>query len=410
MPWRFPLVCVLLLALAGCAGPLPRAIARGDTAAVLAQLDKGADVNAKFGTAKLTPLKLAADCGRLGVAKALVDRGADVNAKTGGTSALAIAAIKGRTEFVTFLLGKGAQVTQRDILWAEKGGNPEIADLLRRSAAESAAKAAAAAKPAVPPAGPASGVDTPSYQTGERPDDFAVVIGIEKYPDLPEARFAERDAQAVMAHLRALGVPERNIVHLSGAQAGRARIEKYLERWLPNNAGENSRIFFYFAGNGGWDAKTGQAFLMPWEADAELPGSTGYPVQRLFEKLTALKAKEAVAILDAGFAGSGARSVSPQAAAGPAATVGDSGDVIAFLAAQGREEPLVLEDQEHGALTYCLLEGLNGAAANKFGGVTVQGLYSYLRAKVQEAAARQGRQQTPRLLTGSLGEVDPRLR
>jgi len=52
-----------------------------------------------------------------------------------------------------------------------------------------------------------SDVDAPKYKDAEQPQNFAVIVGVEKYVDLPAAQFAERDAAAVHAHLLALGYP-----------------------------------------------------------------------------------------------------------------------------------------------------------------------------------------------------------
>jgi len=57
-----------------------------------------------------------------------------------------------------------------------------------------------------------SDVDTPGYSLKENPDNYAIVVGVEKYNSLPEAQFAERDADAVRNHLIAMGYPQRNIV------------------------------------------------------------------------------------------------------------------------------------------------------------------------------------------------------
>ncbi|TBR23811.1 hypothetical protein EPO15_05265, partial [bacterium] len=119
----------------------------------------------------------------------------------------------------------------------------------------SSQKLAAFARPRAPAAPPlpvaaswSSAVDRPSYRLPERPDDFAVVVGIEKYLGLPDAQFAERDAAAVREHLRALGYPERNIAYLSGPAASSAGLKKNIETWLPNNVTERSTVFFYYSG------------------------------------------------------------------------------------------------------------------------------------------------------------------
>ena len=54
-----------------------------------------------------------------------------------------------------------------------------------------------------------------------------------------------------------------------------------------------------------------------------------------------------------------------------------------------------LKEQGHGAFTYYFLKGLDGAAADDSGVVTPRALYNYLKPKVQDAASRQNRDQTP---------------
>ena len=43
----------------------------------------------------------------------------------------------------------------------------------------------------------------PNYFREPRTDDYAVIVGIEKYPDLPAATYAERDAAAAKNFIRA---------------------------------------------------------------------------------------------------------------------------------------------------------------------------------------------------------------
>ncbi len=269
------------------------------------------------------------------------------------------------------------------------------------------AAVASAEKPAAKPAAVRSDVDEPRRRFPERPDDFALVVGIEKYSDLPDASFAERDARAVKEHLLALGVPERNVIHLAGDKAGRSALAKYLELWLPRNVTAKGRLFFYFSGHGAPDVKTGQAYLVPWDGDANFLEATGYPVSRLYEKLHALKAREVVVALDACFSGAGGRSVLAKGAR-PLVTKVDAGTVpadLTVLAAASEDEiTSALDEQGHGIFTYYLLKGLGGAAADGSGVVTAKGLFDYLRPKVQDAARRQNREQTPVLRGARTGE------
>ena len=248
------------------------------------------------------------------------------------------------------------------------------------------------------PATPVSDVDRPLYKLAERPDDYALVVGIEKYSDISAAQFAERDAEAVKDHLIAAGFPSRNVIQLFGEKAGRSAMEKFLETWLPRNVNANSRVFFYFSGHGAPDPRTGESYLIPWDGDPGFLENTGYPIKRLYEKLSALKAKEVIVAMDACFSGAGGRSVLAKGARPlvmkvDAATVPQN--ITVFAAASGDQITSTLEDQGHGTFTYYFLRGFSGGAKDASGRVTTKALYDYLKPKVQDAARRQNRDQEP---------------
>jgi len=72
-----------------------------------------------------------------------------------------------------------------------------------------------------------SDIDAPSRRGAERPDDFALVIGIEEYQSVPKADYGACDAKTVRRHLEALGFPSRNIISLVGAEAtGSGRLDE----------------------------------------------------------------------------------------------------------------------------------------------------------------------------------------
>ena len=254
----------------------------------------------------------------------------------------------------------------------------------------------------VPASGTAfvSDIEIPSYRLSERAQDFGVVIGIEKYQDLPEARFAERDAQAVKSHILALGVPERNIVYLAGQRALRSSLEKYVEQWLPNLVGQDSQVYFYFSGHGAPDAKTGDSYLVTWDGDPNFLGTTAYSVKRLFDRLAQLKARRVLVAMDACFSGAGGRSVLPSGAR-PLITriegLKPSGIVSVLAAAAPNEITGTVDSAGHGAFTYYLLRGLNGAAAEKSGRVTLRAVFDYLKPLVQDEARRVNRDQSPQI-------------
>lgn len=236
----------------------------------------------------------------------------------------------------------------------------------------------------------------------ENPKDFVLAIGIGQYSnDIPVAQFAERDAQAAKNHFLALGVPERNIKYLIGNRATKANLEAYIEDWLPRNVKEDGRVFFYFSGHGAPDPTAGQAYLLPWDGNPSFLKRTAYPLKRLYAQLNSLKAKQVIVALDSCFSGSGGRSVLAQGAR-PLVTqvdtmVSPGGKLTVFAASAPNEITATLPEQGHGIFTYYFLKGLGGEAKDPSGIVTLKGLYDYLKPKVQDAASRQNRDQTPSL-------------
>jgi hypothetical protein len=244
-----------------------------------------------------------------------------------------------------------------------------------------------------------SDIDTPAYKLREIPDNYALVVGIEQYAGLPDAQFAARDADTVRAHLVALGYPDRNVIYLTGQNATRAGIQKYLSEWLPRNVKPSSTVFFYYSGHGAPDTKTGEAYLVPWDGDPQFLATTAYPLKEVYAALEKLPARDVTVVLDSCFSGAGGRSV---LAAGlrPMVITVESGFLpqgrLALLAAASRDEVTGgLDEQGHGIFTYYFLKGLSGAAKNASGAVTLKGLFEYVKPLVQDAARRQNRDQTP---------------
>jgi len=365
-------LCILLLlcaAFSGCKTPLTKAIYARRSADVRILLENGASPNKKDGFG-FTPLYAAAyRVQDPAIARLLLERGADFEDA----------------------LWRCQKIKRHDRMGA---ACERLLLSLRPGQSAAGAPEPVAEKARTPD----SDIDHPAMQLPERPQDYAVVIGIENYSDLPPARFAEHDSQVVMEHLLALGIPSRNVVQLQNGKAAYKSIEKYLEAWLPNNVTDSSRVFFYFSGHGAPDPKTGEAYLIPWDGDPGYLANTGYPVKRLYEKLSALKAKEVLVAMDACFSGAGGRSVLAKGAR-PLVMKLDAAAVpqnlTVFAAASGEQITSTLEDQGHGTFTYYFLKGLSGGAKDASGSITAKSLYDYLRPKVQDAARRQNLDQDP---------------
>jgi len=263
--------------------------------------------------------------------------------------------------------------------------------------------------PSVPASKPAYSLPLapPDYHEAEHADDYAVVVGIEHYQNLPAAEFADRDAESVKNYLLALGYPERNIVLLTDDRATRTGLVKEIESWLPDNVDAKSTVFFYYSGHGAPDVESGAAYLVPWDGDPEYLSDTAYPLSRLYKELSALPAKHVVVALDSCFSGAGGRSVlasgvRPLVTEVDEGFVGDNGKITALSASRANQVSGDLPQAGHGLFTYYFLKGLNGGALDASGHVTLESLYRYVLPRVQDAARRVNRDQAPQLWPADL--------
>lgn len=221
----------------------------------------------------------------------------------------------------------------------------------------------------------------------ERPHAHAIVIGVERYREtLPRADFAAGDAKLAAEYFRrVLGVPEENLALLSDDRATKSDFEKYFERWLPNRVEAGDEVYVYFSGHGAPNPKTGESYLVPFDADPTYIEQTGYPLKRLYEHLAKLPAKRVVLVLDSCFSGAGGRSVIAQGAR-PLVSVVESGvprPLIVITASGGDQISNSYQEKRHGLFTYFFLKGL------KEKGADFRAVYDYLKPQVSRVARRQ---------------------
>ena len=241
-----------------------------------------------------------------------------------------------------------------------------------------------------------------------RPNDIALVIGIEDYRGtIPPSTAARRDAQ-VFADLAEthLGLSRRNIIVLIDQQATRSSLEAYLEDWLVKNARADGRVYVYFAGHGAPDPQTGEGYLVPWDGDPRFIDRQGIKIDTLTAQLQELPAAEVILMMDSCFSGSGGRSVLaegtrplvPVQAFDARRDDSDAGETrfTLFAAAQSDEVTGMTPDGQHGLFSYYLFQGLRGEAdRNGDGRVSNGELADFIAGTVPDEARRDNRSQTP---------------
>ncbi|TAN44288.1 MAG: hypothetical protein EPN22_07320 [Nitrospirae bacterium] len=248
--------------------------------------------------------------------------------------------------------------------------------------------------PAQRPAG--EDVETPiSLKAPERlfgENDMAVVIGIEKYQNIPKSENSYNDAKLVRAYLRGLGFAERNIEYLTDDKATRSALERTLEGWLPNRLKKGGKVFVYYSGHGAPEPASGNAYIVPYDGDPEYLPATGYPLKRLYESLARLNAAETFVVVDSCFSGAGGRSVLAKGAR-PLVMTAEQFAVpqgMAVLSStQGSQISTSSPEKGYGVFTYYFLKALKNGKKN------LAEIYDYIKPMIEDEAKTLNVRQSP---------------
>jgi len=256
---------------------------------------------------------------------------------------------------------------------------------------------------------PVSDVDElPAVKSKPNNNAYAVIIGIEQYRQkLPTADFAAHDARIVTEYLlKVMGYPAENVVILLNDKASKSDFDKYIGRWLSNNVEADSTVFIYYSGHGAPNPNTGDAYLVPYDGDPSFLEDTGYSLQRLYEQLGRLPAKEIIVALDSCFSGTGGRSVLAKGARPLVMNLQSSfvipRNVTVMAAASSKQISSTYEEKSHGLFTYFMLKGIkNGDVVKPDGSIKMDDLFGYLKPQVERIARkRYNNEQSPQLIEG----------
>lgn len=233
----------------------------------------------------------------------------------------------------------------------------------------------------------ADSLESLPMQAPLRPRAHALVIGIERYrKNLPKADFAASDARLTAEYFRrVLGVPDENLAFLSDDLATKGDFEKYIDRWLPNRVEAGDEVFVYFSGHGAPEAKSGESYLVPFDADPTYIEQTGYSLKRMYARLAELPAARVVVVLDSCFSGAGGRSVIAEGTRPLVRVVSDEvpRGLIVMSASAGDQISNSYRDKRHGLFTYFFLMGLKQERGD------FRATFDYLKPQVSRIARRE---------------------
>ncbi len=248
----------------------------------------------------------------------------------------------------------------------------------------------------------------------EKKDNIALVVGISKYRDkiIPEVKYAVRDAEVVARYLENVGgIPRSNIKVLTDDKATKSDLEANISDWLPRRVTGNSTVFIYYAGHGAPGPQGREAFIVPYEGNPDYPSQL-YPLQKMYDALNKLPAREVVVMLDSCFSGAKGRSITGEGTRPISISIENpvlaGGKIMVMAASSGAQMSSDYDKVRHGLFTYYLLRGMRGEASrDKEGTVELGGLYEFVRKNVAETASLEmNRDQTPMLLPSEYAVKD----
>jgi uncharacterized caspase-like protein len=219
------------------------------------------------------------------------------------------------------------------------------------------------------------------------PKTWALLIGISKYPKLPQdlwLQYPDSDARQLAAFLesaRGGGVPPEQIRLLTNEQATLSSVRDSIATFLRTKPGPADTVYIFVAGHGTVDS-TG-AYILTADSDPENLSRTALPMGELHTAVNAemTKAARVILLADVCRAASIAGTKTDSLGAEVKGLGEGQGELLGLMAARPKE--LSNEAPQfgggHGAFTWSLLRGLSGAAdTDKDGFVTVGELIAFV--------------------------------
>lgn len=208
----------------------------------------------------------------------------------------------------------------------------------------------------------------PEKASGRARKDAALVIAVEDYASIPDARLASADADAFTNFLTGnADVPVGNILRLDNPSA--AEIRSALVT-LPGRVKKKGTVWLYFAGHGGITGDGGR-IVFPTDVAPEFGSVTGVALTDLMGAGATSKAARTVVVVDAGFGGlgRGGEELFPGnrfAVLAPVPVPKDDHTVL-WTSTTNAESSAAYDAAGHSMFTYFVVGGLRGWADGAMG-------------------------------------------
>ena len=248
-------------------------------------------------------------------------------------------------------------------------------------------------------------LDPSKINTQTNKNRVALIIGIEKYDQTPEATFANLDAKYFYEYARkGFGVAKSNIKLLVDEDANLIDSLGIINKWLPGKINDGkTELIIFFAGHGLASNDGKELYLLPQDGDPDLLERTALSRTELFKQIISLNPKSVTMFLDTCYSGVSRDEKMLLASARPIRIIADEQSEIPnnftiFSASKLDQISSGLKEANHGIFSYYLMKGLEGNAdSNQDKKITNGELLAYMDENVSQKAAEQGREQNPSL-------------
>lgn len=230
---------------------------------------------------------------------------------------------------------------------------------------------------------------------------YAVIIGIDKYQDerIPTLQYAVKDAQGlygILTNPDHRGVKHDHIKLLLGQEATYQNIKHAVGTWLRQQAGEEDTVIIYYSGHGAPEGE--ETYWVTYNANIDDLYSTALNNNEIDDMLGRITSKRVITFIDSCYSEATVkRKDQTKYAVTRIALEKFTGEGrVVISASDGKQRSVELDEYQHGAFTYHLLEGLKREAdKNKDGVVVVDEIWDHVKDRVTAAARKVGNPQTP---------------
>ncbi len=233
---------------------------------------------------------------------------------------------------------------------------------------------------------------------------YTVIIGIENYMMLPDAKYAKNDAEVFYKYAtKILNIPKSNIAYLANEKANLTQIKSLFVKsgFLDNYATADGEIIVYFSGHGLADENTNTPYILPYNADVNNLEKTAIELGSITKALQNINTRQIICFFETSFGGldrSGKSFVKDggQFSRLPRLPQNSNSNICTMYASAGQEENPVENTYHHGIFTTEILSAIQKSASTSEH-LDMQELFSKVSKGIISRTSKEGKTIVPKI-------------